>query len=243
MVVSNIVQTVSLIAGEAVPLYRFVQFQTDGKIDLADDTFAAGTAQVDVITADGTPASAGTFELTINGHTELFAFDPTGAEMQTQLRAMLLGAGYGAAAVSCVSSVDVDLGDAGAKITLTFAESMGLVDIAIDQVLISAGNDHVLSQTTPGVARVLSGPIQGVSASASAAGLDAISISLPLGINKVEAGAAVSVGDQVTSDATGRAITFTSGAGGWIAGFALDAASGAGEIIRVYTQVMQDGAT
>lgn len=110
----------------------------------------AATPQVDVITADGTPASAGTFRLIINGHSETFAFDPTGAEMQTQLRAML-AAEYGANAVACVSSVDVDLGDANSVITLTFVASMGLVDIEIEQLNITAGNDHVLSQTTPGV--------------------------------------------------------------------------------------------
>ena len=110
----------------------------------------AGTPQVDVITADGTPASAGTFRLLINGHEAEFAFDPTGAEMQTQLRAMLAPT-YGADAVACVSSVQVDLGGAGGVITLTFVETMGLVDIQIEQTDISAGNDHVLSQTTAGV--------------------------------------------------------------------------------------------
>ncbi len=248
MTVSNIVQTVTLVAGEAIPLYRFMQFQSDGKVDLADDAYTArvaGTPQVDVITADATPASAGTFDLIINGLLATVVFDPTGAELQTQLRAMLL-AEYGAAAVACVSTVDVDLGDANSVITLTFVETMGLVDIQIDQLDISAGNDHVLSQTTAGVdptAAVVAGPINGVSASASAADLDAIAMSLPLGINKVEAGAAVSVGDQITTDSTGRAVTHVSGAGGWIAGFALDAAGASGEIIRVLTQVTQDGVT
>lgn len=249
MVVSNIVQTVSMIAGEAVPLYRFIQIQADGKVDLADDAYTArvaGTPQVDVITADATPASAGTFRLVINGHSATLAFDPTGAEMQTQLRAMLLGAGFGADAVACVSTVDVDLGDANSVITLTFVETMGLVDIAIEQLNITAGNDHVLSQTTPGVApvdAVVVGPINGISASAAAADEDAIAVSLPLGINKVEAGASVTRGDEVTTDSTGRVVAHVSGAGGWIAGFALDAASASGEIIRVYTQVLQDGTT
>lgn len=247
MSVSNIVQTVTLTAGEAIPLYRWLQFQSDGKVDLADDTYTArvaGTPQVDVITANATPASAGTFRLVINGHSATFAFDPTGAEMQTQLRAMLAPT-YGAAAVACVSSVDVDLGDANAVITLTFVETMGLVDIAIEQLDIT-GNVHVLSQTTPGVdptAAVVPGPINGVSASASTADLDAIAMALPLGIIKVEAGAALSVGDQVTTDSIGRVITHVSGAGGWIAGFALDAAGASGEIIRVLTQVTQDGVT
>ncbi len=109
----------------------------------------AGTPQVDVITANATPASGGTFDISINGHDATLAFDPTGAEMQTQLRAMLL-AEYGADAVACVSSVDVDLGDASAVITLTFVETMGIVDMQIDTHDLT-GNAHVLSQTTLGV--------------------------------------------------------------------------------------------
>jgi len=361
MTVSNIVQTVSLIAGEAVPLYRFVQIQADGKVDLADDTYtaevagtaqvdtitanaappaggtfdlhmngrtlseiaynvtpaalqtalralwadevtdavtctcteanlgvasavmtltwlddmglvdmaidtdelldAAGTAQVDTITANATPATAGTFDLQING---LFAgeiaYNVTAAALQTDLRALLLSAGYGADMVTCTCT-EANLGVASAVMTLTFDESMGLVDIVLEDEDLT-GNVHVLAQTTAGVdgvlnvhvlaqttagvlptAAVVPGPINGVSASASTADLDVIAVSLPMGINKVTAGAAVSVGDQVTTDSTGRAITHVSGAGGWIAGFALDAASAAGEIIRVYTQVMQDGVT
>lgn len=52
-------------------------------------------------------------------------------------------------------------------------------------------------------------------------------------IAKVEAGAAVSALDVVQSDASGRAITHVSAAGDYRLGKALDAASGAGEIIRV----------
>lgn len=246
MTVSNIVQTVSLIAGEAVPLYRFVQLQTDGKIDLADDAFTArvaGTPQVDTLTANATTATDGTFSFIINGHSAEFNHDDSAATIQTALRALLLNH-YGAAAVAVVATT-TNLGTNNGVITLTFVETMGLVNIVIDMTEIT-GNAHALAQTTLGVdpvALVPGGPINGVSASASAADLDAISVSLPLGINKVEAGASLSVGDQITTDSTGRAVTHVSGAGGWIAGFALDAASGAGEIIRVLTQVTQDGVT
>ena len=50
-------------------------------------------------------------------------------------------------------------------------------------------------------------------------------------VSKVEAGAAVAQGANVTSDATGRAVTAASG--NYIAGRALQAAAGAGEFVPV----------
>ncbi len=52
-------------------------------------------------------------------------------------------------------------------------------------------------------------------------------------IVKLEAGAAVAVGDDVSSDSQGRGITATATAGNVIHGKALSAASAAGEIISV----------
>lgn len=52
-------------------------------------------------------------------------------------------------------------------------------------------------------------------------------------ILKVEAGAAVSLLDTVASDSVGRAVTHSSSAGNFRLGKALDAATAAGEIIRV----------
>ena len=91
------------------------------------------------------------------------------------------------------------------------------------------------------------GAIQGVSAEeiSSAdftAGKTSMPMCLPLGVVKVEAGAAVALGATVASDASGRAITHVSGEGNTIAGYALQAASAAGEIIEVLMQVTQDGA-
>lgn len=37
MAVSNLPNTVTVIAGEAIPIYRFMQLQSDGKYDVADD--------------------------------------------------------------------------------------------------------------------------------------------------------------------------------------------------------------
>lgn len=52
------------------------------------------------------------------------------------------------------------------------------------------------------------------------------------GVVEVEAGAAVTQGARVMSDATGRAIDAT-GATARVLGFALDSSTGAGEVIRV----------
>jgi len=62
---------------------------------------------------------------------------------------------------------------------------------------------------------------------------DQIAMALMQGIMKVEAGAAVSVGDVIASDASGRGITAVASAGNFKLGVALTAASAAGEIIEV----------
>jgi len=51
-----------------------------------------------------------------------------------------------------------------------------------------------------------------------------------LGVLIVESGDALAVGDAVESDAEGRAVTVTTGA---VNGWAMDAATAAGEIIRI----------
>lgn len=87
------------------------------------------------------------------------------------------------------------------------------------------------------------GVIHGVSNEAAAADGDAMGMQLPLGVAKVTAGAATTLGGAVGSDTTGRAIDHVSGAGNTIAGYFLDAAGGAGEVVRVLMMPTQDGAT
>lgn len=53
------------------------------------------------------------------------------------------------------------------------------------------------------------------------------------GVSKVVAGAAVTVGDLIMSDASGRAITYVAGAVNACLGQALETAGGAGTIIAV----------
>jgi hypothetical protein len=85
------------------------------------------------------------------------------------------------------------------------------------------------------------GPVMGVSDDAAAADLDALGMRLMVGIAKVEAGAAVTRGTAQATDTVGRTINHVSGAGNSITGYAMDAASGAGEIIRVLLLPQQDG--
>jgi hypothetical protein len=74
----------------------------------------------------------------------------------------------------------------------------------------------------------------GVSTEAASAAGDALGIAIfNDAIMKVEAGAAVAANATVASDNVGRAITHVTTATNWRLGKALDAASAAGEVIRV----------
>ena len=87
------------------------------------------------------------------------------------------------------------------------------------------------------------GVVHGMSGDSADADRDALTVVLPMGIMKMEAGAAVTRGAQQASDSTGRTVDHSNGAGNYITGVALDAAAGAGEIIRVLMGVHQDGLT
>ena len=110
----------------------------------------AGTPQVDVITANATPASAGVFELTIDGHNMTLAFDVTAAALQTTIRATLLNVDPDSQSITVAATTGADLGDANAVVTITLPETMGATSIAMNTLGLT-GNAHVLSQTTPGV--------------------------------------------------------------------------------------------
>jgi hypothetical protein len=86
--------------------------------------------------------------------------------------------------------------------------------------------------------------MDGIAAESVAADGDVFPMVIPNGaIVKVVAGDAVSVGATVASDNQGRAITAVSGAGNWVAGIALTAASAAGEIIEIQFLRDQDQVT
>ena len=76
--------------------------------------------------------------------------------------------------------------------------------------------------------------IDGICGMTVAADLDVFPRVIPNGATcKIEAGAAITVGDELESDATGRAITHTSGLAEGVGGKCLTAAAAAGDIIEI----------
>lgn len=121
----------------------------------ADDEYEVWIGQsneVNTLTAHAaTPASAGTFTLTVNGQTTAaIQFDATAAIVQAALEALSNVAPGDVVAVD--SGSGVDLGDASHVITLTWGGALAGSDITItaDQALISAGSDFVLATSTAG---------------------------------------------------------------------------------------------
>lgn len=107
-------------------------------------------AAIYTITADATPASAGTFTLLVDGLAVELAFDVAAAALQTAVNAMLAAAGR-AYTVAAVATTGTDLGDANAVITITFTENAGapVVDLDVSDL---TGNAHVLAATDAGTA-------------------------------------------------------------------------------------------
>lgn len=113
------------------------------------NVWAGQTNEVNTLTADGTPASAGTFTLTVNGVTSAaIQFDATPAIVQAALEAMSNIAPGDVVA----SGAAGDLGDAGYVLTLTWGGTFAgqNVTITANQAGISAGNDFVLATSTQG---------------------------------------------------------------------------------------------
>jgi hypothetical protein len=113
--------------------------------------WSAPVGEAFTVTADATPASAGTFTLTFEGETTAaIAFDATAAAVAAALAAL---SNLVAADVSVVASgAGSDLGDAGHVLTITFAGAWSGMPVALtaDQTSISAGNDFVLANTVTG---------------------------------------------------------------------------------------------
>jgi hypothetical protein len=100
------------------------------------------------ITANATPASAGTFQLMIDGLASVHAFDVTAAAMEAELQALLADAGK-PWSLTCAQTAGTDLGDASAVVTITFDEAAGAPSVDLDASGLT-GNPHVLAASDPG---------------------------------------------------------------------------------------------
>lgn len=108
------------------------------------------TSEINTVTSNAVPATAGTFTLTVNLQVATIAFDATAAAVQAALEAL---SGVGQGAVSCAGSGGgTDLGDASHVVTITWAGRLAGRNIAI---IIGTGgltgNAHVLATTQAGV--------------------------------------------------------------------------------------------
>jgi hypothetical protein len=112
-------------------------------------TGAAGVEEVSTITSDATPASAGSFTLTVDGvESAAIAFDATAAEIELALEAM---SNISSGDVAAVATAEADLGVASAIVTLTWGGDWADRDIEISADMTGlTGNAHVLAEATPG---------------------------------------------------------------------------------------------
>lgn len=105
-------------------------------------------AAVYTITADSTAASAGTFDLVIDGLVVQLAFDASAAEVEAGVNAVLADAGKGWE-VSAAATTGADLGVNDAVVTVTFDEAAGAPSVELDAANLS-GNAHVLAASDAG---------------------------------------------------------------------------------------------
>jgi len=114
------------------------------------------TNEVNTITSNATPATAGTFTITVNSVVSAtIAFDATAAVVQAALEAM---SNIAPGDVVAVQTTGTDLGDASAVVTLTWGGAFAGEDITISiQTGGLTGNPHVLATTTAGGADLADG--------------------------------------------------------------------------------------
>ncbi len=102
------------------------------------------------ISSNATPATAGTFDLLIDGLTVELAFNVAAADLQTAVNAVLAAAGK-PYTVSAAATTGANLGAASAVITITFTANAGAPSVDLD-VSDLTGNAHVLAVTDAGSA-------------------------------------------------------------------------------------------
>lgn len=105
--------------------------------------------EVNTITANGTPATAGTFTLTVNGVVSgAIAFNATAAAVQAALEAM---SNIVPGDVVAVATTGANLGAASAVVTLNWGGNFAGTDVTISiQTGGLTGNAHALATTTAG---------------------------------------------------------------------------------------------
>ena len=103
---------------------------------------------IHVLTANATPATAGTMKIHIDGLVTEHAFDTTAVAAATAINAMLLDAGK-PYTIAGVDTVATDLGDANHVATFTFSENAGAPSWDVD-VGDLTGNPPALSTTDAG---------------------------------------------------------------------------------------------
>lgn len=101
------------------------------------------------ITSNATPASAGTFDVIINGHIANFAYDTTAANMQTVIRAVLKDVEPLSQDITVAATAETDLGDASAVVTIVLPEGMGAPSVRVDMSALT-GNAHVTATVDAG---------------------------------------------------------------------------------------------
>jgi hypothetical protein len=114
-------------------------------------TGAAGTEEISTITSNATPASAGSFTLTVDGQeTAAIDFDATAAEVEAALELL---DNVTAGDVAAVATAEADLGVASAIVTLTWGGAWADTDVPFSADMTGlTGNAHVLAEATPGTA-------------------------------------------------------------------------------------------
>jgi len=111
--------------------------------------WSAGTDEVSTITSDSTPATAGSFTLTVDGATTAaIDYDATAAEVQAALEAL---PNVASGDVAAVATAEANLGVADAIVTLTWGGAWAgkPVDLSADMSGLT-GNAHVLAEDTAG---------------------------------------------------------------------------------------------
>lgn len=113
------------------------------------DVWLGQSNEVNTITSNATPATAGTFTLTVNGQTTAaIAFNATAANVQTALEAL---SNVAPGDVAAVATSGANLGAASAVVTLNWGGTFAGQNVAITATMGGlTGNAHVLATSTQG---------------------------------------------------------------------------------------------